>query len=322
MRKTVFCMALIAAGCALAAPISFTDDLNRLLSKLQGMGRDSYSQAEWKDVHLQLEDLESRAKAGGAWDGLVQARIVHAMVLGDMQRNYQAAADLLQETRRELRDKNVPAMRNVFVRLAEVYGKMGDETAVNRTIDEFRASPYFDPQDYPFSGGKGPTDPLKVMRPNAGGSGSISETSMKVQQTKARFGIGAEFPDFDLLDAAGTHFTRQSIAGKVTLVDFWSKDWTAWKNDLKNLSGAYARHGREGFEILGINLAPDAGDTVAFCKANGMTWPQVGGANDLARKLGLFGECGNFLVDRNGVIIGRNLRGADLIEAVKKGLAK
>ena len=42
----------------------------------------------------------------------------------------------------------------------------------------------------------------------------------------------------------------------------------------------------------------------------------------LPKQLGIFGDCQNFLVDKNGAIIGRNLHGADLIEAVKRALAK
>lgn len=322
MKNLLFFSALLAAAVAAAAPVSFNEDLNRLLSRLQGMGRDSYSQAEWNDLQRQLEDIESRAKAGGAWDGLVKVRIVHAMVLGDMQKNYQGAIDVLQQTRRELRDKNVPEMRNVFIRLAEMYGRLGDEAMVNRTIEEFRASPCFDPQSYAFTGGQGPQVPLAVVRPGASGSGSISETAMKVQQTQSRFGPGALFPEFDLVDTDGAHITPDSIAGKVTLFDFWNRDWTAWKNDLPNLSGTYARHRKQGFEIIGIPVVPGAGDLASYRKSAGMTWPQAVEGRELARQLGLFGECANILVDRNGTIIGRNLRGGDLTEAVKKALAK
>ena len=322
MKKIIFCGAVLLALCALGGPESFTDDLNRVLSRLQSMGRDSYTQAQWNEATAQIDDIESRAKEGGAWDSFVQARVIHAMVLGDMQKNYQAAVNLLQQTRRELRGKNVPDTRKVFVSLAGFYGKMGDESSVNRTMEEFRASPYYDAQDYPFSGGNGPNDPLVVMRPGAGASGSISETAMKVSQTQARFAPGAEFPDFDLPDTQGVSVTRQSFAGKVVLYDFWVKDWSAWKGDLQNLGRTYLLHHKEGFEIVGINLAPDTADLAKFCAANNMMWPQIATAKDLPAQLGLFGMCGNFLVDKTGVIVGRNLHGADLAEAVRRALAR
>lgn len=320
--KKIFLCVLMLASVAMAAPVSFTSDLNKLLSKLQSMGRDSYSQAEWNEVYRQIDDIEGRAKSGEAWDALVEARVIHAMVLGDMQKNYQGAIDLLKQTRKELHSKNIPEMKRVYVKMADMYGKMGDEAAVNQVIEEFRASPYYDAQDYPFSGGKGPTDPLLVTRPGAAGSGSISETAMKVAQDQARFSAGATFPEFELVDAAGVTITRKSVEGKVVLYDFWLKDWTAWKNDLKNLTGTYDRYHNKGFEIVGISMDSNVGDLAAFARANGMWWPQVAEAKKLTKQLGIFGDCSNILVGRDGVIIGRNLRGADLVDAVKRALAK
>lgn len=322
MKRFFFLAALGLSLSAVAAPVSFTQDINKVLSKLQSMGRDSYTTAEWNEVYRMLADIEARAKAGEAWDALIEARVVHAMVIGDMQRNPQSAIDLLQRTKRELRDRHVPEMKKVYVRLAELHAKVGDEGAVNRTIQEFQASPYYDPQDYPFSGGQGPASPLVIIRPNAAGSSSISETAMKVHQAQSRFTNGAAFPDFELTDVQGVKINAKSMAGRVTLFDFWNKDWSAWKNDLKNLSATYLRYRKQGFEIVGVNIDPAAGDLTAFMTANSMLWPQVSDGRDLARTLGIFGECANILVDGNGVIIGRNLHGADLVEAIKRALVK
>ena len=315
--------ALTFTGIAPAAPVSFTDDLNTILSKLQSMGGDSYPQSEWTKVYRQIDDVESRAKAAQSWDDLVQVRVIRAMVLGDMQKNYQGAVDLLKNTQTELAGKkNVPSMKKVYVKLAEMYGKLGDAASVNRVMEEFRASPYYDAQKYAFSGGNGPKDPIVVARPLADVAGSITETSMKVAQTQAGFAVGGVFPDFSLKGADGSAITKQSLGGKVVLVDFWNKNWTAWQRDLANLAGTYARFNGKGFEIVGINIDSNAGDFSGYLKANKMIWPEASDGRDLTKQLGLFGVCANYLLDKNGVIIGRDLHGADLNETVKRALAR
>lgn len=305
-----------AAACG-AAPADFAADINRVLSRLQSTAANNYSSNEMNAVYRDLEDIERRATDGQAWDSLVEARLVRAMALSDMQRNHQAAADLLQQTRRDLRGREAPALRKVYVRLAEVYGRLGNEGAVNRTIEEFRASPYFDPQAYAYSGGQGPKDPLAVTRPTAAGSGSISETAMRVAQQQSRAAPGTAFPAYELTDATGGKLTREQFAGKVVLYDFWQKDWPVWKRDLTSVRDAYLRHKPKGFDIVGISLDADKSAAAAFAKSNRMDWTHVPEARALAGQLGIYGECANVLVDRNGMIIGRNLRGGDLIEAIR-----
>lgn len=314
--------AVISAFAATDVPRSFTADLNRILSRLQSMAGESRTQAEWTAVHNDIEGIEQRARDGEAWPEFIQARVIRAMALGDMQRKPQDAVDLLQQTRRELKGKDIPDLKKVFVSLAGFQGKLGDEAAVSKTMEEFRASSCYDPQAYSFSGGSGPNDPLVIPRPSAETSSSISETAMKVAQTQARTSTGALFPDFDLKDAAGNSITKQTLAGKVVLYDFWNKDWAAWKNDLPNLVRAYDRFNKQGFEVIGLNLDPSAGDLSAYLRTNKMTWPQASEHKTLGRQLGLFGDCANVLVDKDGVIVGRNLRGAELLEAIKKNLAR
>ena len=299
------------------AALDFQREINGVLSRLQSMAGNNYASNEMQVVYRDLEDIERRATDGQAWDALVEARLVHAMALSDLQRNHQGAVGLLQQTRRELKGRDVPGLRKVYVRLAESYGRLGDEGAVNRTIEEFRASPYFDPQNYPFAGGESPAVPLAVTRPGASGSGSISETAMRVAQQQSRAGAGTAFPEYELADVQGAKISRQTFAGKVVLYDFWQKEWPAWKRDLHGLRDAYLRHKPQGFEIVGVSLDPQKDAAAAFAKAERMDWTQVADGSALARQLGIYGECSNVLVDRNGTIVGRNLRGGDLIEAIR-----
>jgi peroxiredoxin len=182
------------------------------------------------------------------------------------------------------------------------------------------ASAYYDAEDYPFTGGQGRDVPLKLVRPSSTAADSLSVTAMEVARTRSRFAPGGYFPEFNVVDRDGVVRVLSDYAGKVLLVDFWVRGWTPWKRDLENLVATHARYRDAGFEVLGFCLERDPADLSAFLQANGMTWPQVHGDTALASQLGIFGEASNVLIDRNGVIVGRDLHGADLVEAVKSAL--
>jgi peroxiredoxin len=164
--------------------------------------------------------------------------------------------------------------------------------------------------------------PLQVVRPSAEGGDSLTVTAMGVAQRQALAAPGRLFPEFRLADTAGRTWTLDDFRGKVLLVDLWARNWTPWRRDLPNLKSLYDRCHLAGFEVVGVSVEPIGGDARTFADQNGMGWPQVVGDPTLPRALGLFGECANYLVDGNGTILGRNLHGGDLVEAVRKALKK
>jgi hypothetical protein len=320
MNRMHACLAAFFTSAALAFAADYAADHNALLSKLQSMGHGSYTEAEWQDVFTQIEDIAGRADAAGDVGEVIEINLVKAMVYSDMQRDYSAALAVLQDMRSRYEPSGSTAMRKIYIKQADVCGKLGDEDAVRKVIAEFKASPYYDPETYPFTGGKGPNDPLEMVRPTASGADSLSVTAMEVARTHAQFAEGGYFPTFNVVDRNGVVHELADYRGKVVLLDFWVRDWTPWKRDLPNQASAYARHHQAGFEILGFCLERDPVDLDAYLAANKMAWPQVTDSTALPARLGIFGEAANYLLDQNGVIIGRNLRGADLTEAVKSAL--
>jgi len=291
-----------------------------LLSKLQGMGHGSYPAAEWGSVFDEIAAIEAAAAREEDWNSVVEARIIKAMVLGDMQHDNDAAVLLLEDTKRAYGHLRLPAMKKVYVRQAEFLSRMGDEAAVTQLIREFEGSPHYDADIYRFSGGKGREEPLRIVRPSAGAVGSVSVTAMEAAKSRSRFGEGALFPEFSLPGLDGSPVSLAALRGKVVLVDFWLPGWTSWERELPHLVSLYRRYRDDGFEIVGMCLAPGAANLEAFTKSRRMTWPMVADGSSLAKQLGIFGEAASFVVDRNGVIVARNVSGSDLVEAVRKAL--
>ena len=318
----VTCLLGLLAGRAGAQETDWSADLNRILSRLQSMGHGYYTQAEWGDLFKDIDSVSSRAAAAQAWTTLVDLNIIKAMVFSDMIGEHQQALNLLRQTRAQYAKYKPSNMAKAYVREADVLAKLGDEAGISRLIEEFRGSGFFDPERYSYSGGTGPGDPLRVVRPSARGNDSISVTSMEKARMRARYATGRPFPEFAGAALSGRSVQSSGLQGRVVLVDFWMRGSTVWQRDLPELQKLYQQYQPQGFEILGVCLEPDTAGLAEFVRARNMPWTQMIGNTELPRQLGIFGEATTFLLDRQGVIIGRDLKGANLAKAVREALAR
>ena len=100
-------------------------------------------------------------------------------------------------------------------------------------------------------------------------------------------------------------------------MDCWFPEFTAWQRELPALQATVQRHQARGFTVIGVPLGRNPTQVDAMIRRAGLSWVQwhVNRA-DLTR-LGIFGDARNFLLDGNGMIVGRDLRGADLESAVQ-----
>jgi peroxiredoxin len=147
--------------------------------------------------------------------------------------------------------------------------------------------------------------------------------SAKIRRTLVE---GAKFPDFEAKDTAGKPLSVANHSGKVVLIDFWATWCGPCRNELPNVLKTYEKHHSQGFDIIGISLDKDQQKLTDFTKEKNMTWPQYFDGlmwqNKLAAKYGVNSIPATYLLDGKGVIIGKNLRGEALEEAVAKALAK
>jgi len=137
--------------------------------------------------------------------------------------------------------------------------------------------------------------------------------------------VGKQFPDFKEKDLADKPLSISQFKGKVVLVDFWATWCGPCIGELPNVLKAYETHHDKGFEIVGISLDSDRAKLDKFIEDKKMTWPQYfdggGWKTKLAGDYGINSIPATFLLDREGRIIARDLRGPALEEAVAKALA-
>ncbi len=149
------------------------------------------------------------------------------------------------------------------------------------------------------------------------------EPGKKIQRSLVE---GATFPDFDEKDLAGKSLSVGNYKGKVVLIDFWATWCGPCVGELPNVVKTYEKNHDKGFEIIGVSLDQDEQRLRNFTKEKQMTWPQFfdgkGWGNKLAQKYGIQSIPATFLLNSEGKIIGRDLRGEALEQAVTKALAK
>jgi peroxiredoxin len=149
------------------------------------------------------------------------------------------------------------------------------------------------------------------------------EAAKKIQ---ASLVVGAKFPDFQEKDIDGKSISVSQYKGKVVLVDFWATWCGPCISELPNVLAAYEKYHPRGFEILGLSLDQDEQKLRSFIKDRKMPWQQYFDGkvweNKLAQKYGVVGIPATYLLDGNGVIIGRDLRGDELDKAVALAVAK
>lgn len=135
---------------------------------------------------------------------------------------------------------------------------------------------------------------------------------------------GQKFPGFSVADVAGNPLSVSGCQGKVVLIDFWATWCGPCRQELPNVIGLYQKYHGQGFEVIGISLDDDRNALNSFTQQAGMAWPQYfdgqGWKNKLATRYGVNSIPMTYLLNRQGIIIGKKLRGANLVTAVENAL--
>ena len=128
--------------------------------------------------------------------------------------------------------------------------------------------------------------------------------------------VGSVFPAIGEADLEGKPLNLAAYAGKVVLIDFWATWCKPCVAELPNVAAAYEKYHARGFEIIGISLDKDRATLVSFLQDNHMVWRQyfdgLGWQNKVSTRFGVDSIPATFLLDGEGRIVAKNLRGAAL----------
>jgi len=148
---------------------------------------------------------------------------------------------------------------------------------------------------------------------------SKSEYVVKINeriQEQKKTAIGIVAPDFTMNDPEGKPIQLSSLRGKIVLVDFWAAWCGPCRQENPNVVKLYQQYHDKGFEILGVSLDKNKEDWLKAIKSDNLTWMHVSDLqywqNAAARLYGVNAIPQSFLLDKDGKIIGKGLRGEQL----------
>ncbi|MCY7291049.1 MAG: AhpC/TSA family protein [Ferruginibacter sp.] len=161
------------------------------------------------------------------------------------------------------------------------------------------------------------TDSLKVL---------YSELSNAIQKSvnggivnefiknAEKLAIGMPAPHFTKEDMNGNIISLNDFKGKYVLLDFWASWCVPCREENPNLKKAYSMYYDKGFNIIGISLdQPSFKDAwLKAIKTDALPWMQLALDGDVVKQYNIQQIPSSYLIDPNGKIVGKDLRGEEL----------
>ncbi|WP_439184440.1 redoxin domain-containing protein [Carboxylicivirga taeanensis] len=232
-----------------------------------------------KEINKKSDELKKAyGEAGQAGDTTKQKAIYD---------EYQANQKKLEEAQLEVVKANPTSPASAFI-ISNVYGYA--------SVDEMK---------------KG----LAMLDESLASSTYYKSLDEKVKKLEA-VAVGQMAPDFTMNDPEGNPVKLSSFRGKYLLVDFWASWCGPCRRENPNVVKLYDEFKDKGFDILGVSLDQKKDAWLKAIEDDKLSWNHVsdlkGWGNEAAKLYAVSGIPHTVLLDKEGKIIAKNLRGDEL----------
>ncbi|MDD3977811.1 MAG: TlpA disulfide reductase family protein, partial [Methanomicrobium sp.] len=138
----------------------------------------------------------------------------------------------------------------------------------------------------------------------------------RLEEAKLAVSGNQTAPEFTLNDAGGEPVSLASYRGSFVLVDFWASWCVPCRAENPNVLAAYEKYKDKNFHVLGISLDTEKDRWLKAVAEDKLPWKQLcdflANKSEVAQLYNISSIPSNILIDPNGKIVGKNLRGKDL----------
>ncbi len=226
---------------------------------------------------------------------------------------------------KEFRDPETSEERREAI--GDEYDQLG-KTAMEGNRDNYFGAMMLQQQVYELSGQE-LLDQIALFTPEMQQTEALAKIRETAEQ-KIRTDVGQTYIDVEQPDAEGNVISLKSVvenpANKYVLLDFWASWCGPCMGEVPHLKKTYEAFHDKGFEIYGISFDKDREKWLAAIENNKMDWVHVSELNrfdcQAGRDYAVQAIPTNLLIDAEGTIVAKNLRGEALYEKIAELLGE